>query len=136
MTFGRIVWLVTPTADRNFRTLWVPPRFLTPFFVAFDLGSFLIQLLGAGALGSAYSDKSLPDKEKSDRIKRGLGTLRVGLVLQLICFSAFAVVGIRFLALGRRWVRQPLRYGDPKAKWQRLSWTINTSATIITVSVP
>ncbi|KAF2651334.1 RTA1-domain-containing protein, partial [Lophiostoma macrostomum CBS 122681] len=132
-TFGRIVWWVAPVTERSFRVLWCPPRFITIFFVAFDLGSFFIQLIGASSVGSASLDKSLGASERDKRTRDGQSILKFGLVLQLICFGIFTVIGIRFIAISRRWSEIPLRHGAPHVQWQRLNWTVNISAFLIMV---
>lgn len=136
-TFGRLLWWITPLDGHNFRTLWCCPRLVTPFFICFDLGSFFIQLLGAGAVGAAYTTKTLPVVDRQDKIRTGLGILRCGFALQLICFSIFVVVGIRFLWVSLRWAGRPLRYQAPLgANWIRLNWAVNLATIAITVSLP
>ena len=46
MTFGRLVWLVTPVEERTFSKLWAPARWITLFFICFDLLSFVLQAIG------------------------------------------------------------------------------------------
>jgi ABC-type anion transport system duplicated permease subunit len=127
---------VAPAEDRNVATLWCPPRLITAIFVSFDLGAFFIQFLGACSVGAAYSSRGLTAGQKEDKTQSGLSTLRLGLVLQLICFGLFAIVGMRLLVVSRRWLDKPLRYGAPRAKWTRLNWTVNGAATVIMVSLP
>ncbi|KAF1973978.1 hypothetical protein BU23DRAFT_638528 [Bimuria novae-zelandiae CBS 107.79] len=120
ITFVRIVWSIVPIENRNFKTIWVPPRFLTLIFVLFDLGSFSIQFIGASAIAAAYSDKKLSAKENGDKSRSGMSTLRFGLVLYM-----------RFLVVSRSWIGKPLRYGTPSVKWTRLNWTVIVAATVI-----
>lgn len=116
------------------RTLWCSARFVTPLFICFDLGSFLIQLLGAGAVGTAYASKSLAAENRQERIKTGLSVLKVGFALQLICFGMFAIIGTRFLYVSRRWTGKSLRYSAPKGfNWARLNWAVNVATIAITV---
>jgi hypothetical protein len=133
-TFGRLLWWVTPVESHNVRTLWCPARFVTSLFVSFDLGSFFIQLLGAGAVGTAYASKSLSTKDRQDKIQSGVATLKLGFSLQLICFALFVVVGARFLYVSRRWAGKPLRYSGPsQPNWTQLNWVINAATFAITV---
>lgn len=134
MTFGRMVWWVTPVEKRTLWTLWCPPRFLTAIFVLFDLGSFFVQFLGACAVGAAYTGKDLSAEQREDGTENGLAVLKLGLVLQLVCFGIFAVVGARFLVVSRRWAGRASPYNAEKPSWRRLSWMVNLSATLITVS--
>lgn len=136
-TFGRLLWWVTPPESHNIRTLWCPSRFVTPLFVAFDIGSFLIQLLGAGAVGTAYASKSLSGTERHNKIQSGIAALKLGFTLQLICFGLFIVIGARFLYVSRCWTGKPLRYTAPaQHKWARLNWAINAATLAITVGEP
>jgi hypothetical protein len=134
-TFGRIVWWVTPPKSLRFSVLWCPTRFVTPFFVLFDLSSFFIQLLGASAVGTAYSSEELSAEQRDDQAKAGLAALKLGFALQLVCFGLFAVVGTRFLAVSRYWTQRPLRYTAPLgANWTLLLWAVNAATIAITVS--
>jgi|SRR3954469_21987178 len=119
--------------DRNTRTLWCPPHLITPIFVVFDLGAFFIQFLGACAVGAAYSSKELTAGQREEKMRKGRSALQLGLVLQLICFGLFAVVGTRLIVVSRRWLDKDVPYGAPRAQWRRLNWTVNVTATIIMV---
>lgn len=131
--FGRILWWVTPREHRTYRTLWCPPQRVSLFLVAFDLGSFLIQLLGAFSSAQAMQDKKLTEDERRDKREKGTTIMRIGLVLQVMCFVLFAVMGIRFLIVSRRWAGQALPYGDLHTMWKRLIWAVNVAATLILV---
>ena len=133
VVFGRILWWVTPREHRTYRTLWCPPQRVSLFLVAFDLGSFLIQLLGASSSAQAMQDKKLTEDERRDKRETRLTIMRIGLVLQVACFVLFAVVGIRFLIVSRRWAGQPLPHGDPGSRWKRLIRAVNVAATLILV---
>lgn len=126
---------MTPREERTFKTLWCPPRFTTLLFVAFDIGSFFIQLMGAASAARAIRDKGLTDAERREKQDKGRSTMRVGLALQLICFILFAVVGTRFILISRRWAGTPLRYGPPHVRWERLNWAVNGAATLILVGL-
>lgn len=133
-TFGRMLWWLTPPESRCVRVLWCPSRFVAPFFVLFDLGSFFIQLLGAGVVGTVYSIEHLSVEERQDRTKTGLAALKLGFALQLVCFGLFLVVSTRFLFVSRRWVTRPLRYTAPLgASWARLNWAVSAATIAITV---
>ena len=133
MIFGRILWWVTPGEHRTFSTLWCPPSRVSLLFVAFDLASFFVQLLGASSSAQAMNDDSLSAEERRDKREKGLSVMRICLGLQLICFALFAFVGARFLVVSRRWGDRTLPYGDLHAKWEHLSWTVNGAATLILV---
>jgi hypothetical protein len=134
-TFGRVLWCVTPLGCHNVRTLWCSARFATPIFIGFDLGSFFIQLLGAGTVGTAYTSKTLSAEDRQSKTRTGLAALKLGFALQLVCFGMFILVGTRFLYVSRRWAGKPLPYAVPKgANWARLNWAVNLAAVAITVS--
>lgn len=133
-TFGRFVWWVTPPNAHRFRLLWFPSRFVTIIFVLFDLGSFFIQLLGAGAMGTAYSSETLPPHEQEEKARKGLAALRLGLGLQMICFGAFAIVSTKFLIVSRCWGKMPLRYTAASTSSRRhLIWVVYVSAILLMV---
>lgn len=113
--------------------LWCPARLLTPLFVFFDLGAFLVQLLGAGMVGSAYSVKDITAQQRQQKMGDGLRMLRLGLGLQLVCFSAFAVISVRFIVVSRRWNGEHLRRNARMSGWRRLNWTVTSSATLVMV---
>lgn len=128
MTFGRIVWCITPPSERRFERLWVAPRWITPVFVASDITAFLIQLLGVGAVGAAATEKP-PNQQK---LRNGYRVLKFGLVIQLLCFALFAIVGFRFLVISRGWM---VKLGSgPRRPWRRLLYATNVCATLITVN--
>jgi RTA1 like protein len=135
MTFGRLIWYTTPLDKLKFRTLWCPPRFITPIFVTFDLLSFLVQLLGVSAVGEAFQDKTLTPDERLRQTKGGLRILRLGLLLQLACFGIFAIIGFRFLVVSKRWnVLSATAEGVQEHGWRRVNLAVNGAATLIMVS--
>ena len=133
-TFGRILWWIAPPESHSFRLLWCPTRLVTPFFVLFDLGSFGIQRLGAGAVGTAYSSRDLSAEQQQERARVGNGALTLGFVLQLICFSMFVAISMRFLVVSRRWGSHVPCYSAPSGvKWTRLNWAVNLATLAIAV---
>lgn len=127
MTFGRIVWYITPCDRRTFSTLWVPARWITPLFVVFDMFAFLIQLAGISDVGSAYTSNKSP-KDKAATLDHGLHVLKFGLIIQLLCFALFAVIGLRFVFVSRKWVGH-----SAALQWKKCAWMVNGAATLITV---
>lgn len=130
--FGRLVWTVTPLDKINFRTLWVFPRLITPFFVLFDLLAFLIQVWGVLVVSAAYTKADNdPEKVDVDDVKTGSNILKIGLIVQLVCFGFFALIGIKFVITSRNWASPIDRRGKVLGTWRRLSWAINIAATLI-----
>lgn len=131
MAFGRLIWLVTPTIWRGFRSLWVPARWITPIFVTLDLLSFLIQLSGLGSVASAHSPNISPE-ETQKRLSSGISTLRTGLMVQLFGFGIFTIIGARFIMVSRKWESDWPNHG---ARWRRCAWAINIGCALIMVSL-
>lgn len=121
MAVGRIILWVTPESHRNFRSLWVPARFITPTFVVFDILAFAIQLLGASILASA-------DVTDTARANKGSHIVQVGLAVQLVCFGFFSFVAARFVFVSRQF-----RESWPSGDWFRLLYAINIACFIILV---
>lgn len=132
MTFGRIMWYVTPSDRRSFRSLWLPARWVAPLFVLFDMGAFVIQFLGVAAAASAYTHPRAGGPQQT-KVASAVRVLKLGLIVQLLCFGVFALIGSRFMFISRAWTPVSI---DPQPRWRRLAWSVNASATLITVSRP
>ncbi|KAL9058424.1 MAG: hypothetical protein Q9162_001719, partial [Coniocarpon cinnabarinum] len=128
MAFGRLVWYVSPYSKLNFRSLWVPPRWITPIFVSFDAITFFIQMVGVSAAATAIHG---PGDVNIDQLNNGLRTCKIGLILQMVCFLFFAIIGMHFLIVSKRWSVPPSRARKPR--WQLLNLAINAAATLITL---
>ncbi|KAK6364034.1 hypothetical protein LTS17_012568 [Exophiala oligosperma] len=81
MLLGRII-----TLTDGERHAFIKKRFLTKIFVAGDVFSFLLQAGGAGLLSS----KSQSTSNTGSKIIMG------GLVVQIVFFSVFVLVGVKF----------------------------------------
>ncbi|KAF2682055.1 hypothetical protein K458DRAFT_433049 [Lentithecium fluviatile CBS 122367] len=131
--FSRVVWFSCPKHALSFKTLWCFPRYITPTFVIFDLFSFVIQLAGAGAISRNYDldrdpGRTIGSSEK--RVLSGRIILILGLILQLSCYMAFAIIAMRYFFISKQWRSSDL--GDWKM-WRRLSYLINIAAGLITL---
>ncbi|KAI5776336.1 RTA1 like protein-domain-containing protein [Geopyxis carbonaria] len=123
MTFGRII--SATSAPPPVRQLWVPARFVTPIFVAFDVVSFTIQLIGAAMLSSA-------DATDFAKIDRGGDIIKIGLAVQLVGFGFFTVVGLRWAVLMKG------ESGGEEVKAaaggrRRLAWAVNGGCLLVLV---
>jgi hypothetical protein len=125
MTFGRLVWWTRPKDNLNLRTLWCPPRWITPVFVSFDLFAFLVQLAGVSRVGSAFKGGVSPQGKQND-INPGMYTLKLGLG-EFVCFGLFALIGFRFFL-----VRQKGWAPEGVTNWRRLNIAVNRAAGLIT----
>jgi hypothetical protein len=130
--FSRVVWFSCPTESLNFGTLWCWPRWITASFVAFDLFSFLVQLVGASQISRQYEvdrdgERTISQSEREALPGRVI--LILGLVMQMLCFLTFSIISMRYFYISRRrWSAHDL--GDMKL-WRNLSYTINLSSVLI-----
>ncbi|PVH72811.1 RTA1-domain-containing protein [Cadophora sp. DSE1049] len=86
MAMGRIALYAAPKEYQTVKHLWIPPRYMTPLFMTCDIGAFVTQVMGG-------SDSTDSDREKA---KQGLEVMKIGLIIQLVCFGFFLVISIRF----------------------------------------
>ncbi|ORY09695.1 RTA1 like protein-domain-containing protein [Clohesyomyces aquaticus] len=131
--FSRVLWFSCPPHALNFKTLWCFPKYITPTFVAIDLFSSLLQIVGAGQISRQYDDDPSHDRtiEYSEQTMRsGRVILVLGLILQMSCFASFAVISIRYFLISLQWRSSDL--GDWKM-WRKLCWMINIAAALITL---
>jgi len=109
VVFGRIVFLVVPKKDRTTRLLWIPPRFVTPIFVACDIVALLLQLWGAVQITTVTAGSH----DAASKLSRGKRIAQTGVAIQLICFGLFSVIAVRFNFTSKRFATQfEERLGD------------------------
>lgn len=96
--FGRIVFLVIPREARTLRLIWVPPRFITPLFVGFDVVALFLQLVGAVVITSVDPTST----NASNKINTGKRVAQIGVVIQLLAFGLFTITAIRFNFTSKR----------------------------------
>ncbi|KAF3406985.1 hypothetical protein DPV78_000640 [Talaromyces pinophilus] len=118
MAMGRIVLHVTPMNNRSVKSLWVPPRWMTPIFVTGDLISFMIQVIGG--LKSVSGTSS--DKQSAFDI------MKIGLAVQLVCFGLFLIISFRF-----HFVSKSFKGYWPDTRWPKFLWILNISACLVFV---
>ncbi|KAL4808810.1 RTA1 like protein-domain-containing protein [Aspergillus unguis] len=92
IVFGRIIFLVVPKEQRTFRICWVPPRWITPIFVGFDIIALFLQLTGAVMISSANGNT----QDDIDNFDRGQNLALVGVIVQIAAFGVFTIAAIRF----------------------------------------
>jgi succinate dehydrogenase/fumarate reductase cytochrome b subunit len=129
MAFGRLVYWVTPESYRSMRYLWVPVRWITTIFVTFDIISFLIQFLGLASLAASVTSED-SDATLLDKVEKSLRIVKLGLIVQLLCFVIFTVVGVRMLSVNKRWRDQ----WPDTGRWKQLNWAINCACALLVVS--
>jgi hypothetical protein len=99
--FGRILFLIVPAEERTFQLCWVPPRFITPIFVGFDIVALLLQLGGAVLITSADGTSS----NAKDKFDHGRNIALVGVIVQLIAFGLFSIAAFRFNFTSKRFAK-------------------------------
>ncbi|KAJ5912110.1 RTA1 like protein-domain-containing protein [Penicillium subrubescens] len=90
--FSRILFLIVPRQERTFRLCWVPPRFITPLFVGFDVVALFLQLVGAVMISSVDAT----EKDAASKLNRGKHIAQAGVIVQLLAFGLFSVAAVRF----------------------------------------
>ncbi|KAL4980442.1 RTA1 like protein-domain-containing protein [Aspergillus desertorum] len=99
--FGRIIFLVVPKDQRTFTVCWVPPRWITPIFVGFDIGALMLQLVGAVMITSGNGNS----QDDSDTFNRGRDLALVGVVVQIAAFGLFTSAAIRFNFTSKKFIK-------------------------------
>ncbi|KAI4859576.1 RTA1-domain-containing protein [Hypoxylon rubiginosum] len=145
VVFGRIVVHVVPAQQRTMRLLWVPPRWITPIFVACDVVALVVQLIGAVMVSSTQAT----DKNAAKKLNTGKNMALAGLAIQIAAFGLFTIVAARFHFTSRQFVTNlQSRYedagsggtvsvkGSPRKinpNWRRLLYAINISCVLVLI---
>jgi xanthine/uracil permease len=146
VVFGRILFLVVPAHARTTRLIWVPPRFLTPIFVGFDILALFLQLIGAVIVSGTQPT----DSDAQTKLKRGKDIALAGVTLQIIAFGLFSIIAVRFHFTSKRFIDDYNRRfrtgpgeklgsleGTPekfRPAWRSLLYAVNTACLMILVS--
>ncbi|EPE10025.1 rta1 domain protein [Ophiostoma piceae UAMH 11346] len=149
VAFGRIVFHVVPPEARTTRLLWVPPRWLTPIFVFFDIFALLLQLIGAVIISATQ----VTDKNAVSKLHVGKDIALAGVSAQIGAFGLFSIIAARFHFTSRRFAAglegryrplpppqgnkfvtlvddQSVRF---KPQWRKLLYTLNFSCIMIII---
>ncbi|KAI2626699.1 RTA1-domain-containing protein [Hypoxylon sp. NC1633] len=145
VVFGRVVFHVVPAHERTTRLLWVPPRWVTPIFVSFDIIALLVQLIGAVIVSSTKPT----DQDAANKLQRGKNIALAGLALQIVAFGLFSIVAARFHFTSKRFESILQSSLEPTGKagavivkgsgrlinsnWRRLLYAINLSCLFILI---
>ncbi|KAL4881014.1 RTA1 like protein-domain-containing protein [Aspergillus karnatakaensis] len=140
--FGRIIFLVVPKEQRTLKICWVPPRWITPIFVGFDIIALLMQLVGAVMITSGNGNS----QEDIDTFNRGRDLALGGVIVQIIAFGIFTVAAVRFNFTSKKFIKaefSPLVEGDDSAmsvqdkprkpEWPHLLHCVNFSTGMILI---
>ncbi|KAL4785897.1 RTA1 like protein-domain-containing protein [Aspergillus varians] len=140
--FGRIIFQVVPKEQRTFKICWVPPRWVTPIFVGFDIVALMLQLIGALMITSGKHTT----QADIDNFNRGRDLALIGVIVQIAAFGIFTVAAIRFNFTSKMFVgvaSQPLYDQDSfsmavqdkpkKSDWHHLLRAVNVSTVMILI---
>ncbi|MCJ1416414.1 hypothetical protein MMC32_002749 [Xylographa parallela] len=129
MSFGRIIYWVTPENRRGFRQIWVPARFITIIFTTLDMLSFSVQCIGIFFLIGKLSNQSQTADQQTQAVKTTYDILRVGFIMQNVVFGVFMLVAFRFMFASKAW-----KFDWPEAgsnRWRSAGWAIVAAAFMI-----
>ncbi|KAJ5666397.1 RTA1 like protein-domain-containing protein [Penicillium maclennaniae] len=96
--FSRILFLIVPGEELTLKLCWVPPRFITPIFVGFDIIALLLQLGGAVIITSVNPNNN----GAANKLERGRYIAQAGVIIQLVAFGLFSVAAVRFNFTSKR----------------------------------
>lgn len=90
-----------------------------PLFVICDIAAFVTQVFG----GTESTDTN------HETAKSGLEIMKIGLIIQLLCFGFFLIISVRF-----RYVSKRFEQSWPDRQWPTFLLAINISGGLIFVS--
>ena len=129
MTFGRMVYWVTPESKRIFRYIWAPARYVTLIFTFLDAFSFFIQCLGVLYLIVTFSKHNLTILQQETALRITYGVLQFGFVMQTSVFGLFAIIAFRFMIATNSWMND----WPDTGRWRRLGWGVVVASLLVTV---
>ncbi|KAG4413305.1 hypothetical protein IFR04_013565 [Cadophora malorum] len=116
MAMGRIALHAAPTEFQTVKHLWIPPRYMTPLFVTCDIAAFVTQVMGG-------TDATSDDNKTA---LNGMKTMKIGLIIQLVCFGFFLIISVRFHSVSKRFEQF-----WPDKQWPKFLVAINVSCALI-----
>ncbi|KAI4147546.1 MAG: hypothetical protein LQ340_005506 [Diploschistes diacapsis] len=127
MTYGRIIYWVSPAEKRTVRYTWVPARWVTTTFVSLDCCALFISCVGIFVFISNENKSGLTDAQKRDIPYQ---ILKVAFFWQIAVFFLFTVASFRFMFSSKSF-----KYDWPNgsAEWRKLAWVNTGSMFIITL---
>lgn len=145
VVFGRMVFHVVPAEARTTKLLWVPPRWITPIFVGFDVISLFLQLVGAVMIAGT----SPTDKDAKNKLKTGKDVALIGVSVQIAAFGLFSIIAGRFHFTSKRFkadldrrlqkipgekmVTIPGSKRKFRPRWELLLYIVNISCALILI---
>ncbi|KAI1384711.1 RTA1-domain-containing protein [Hypoxylon trugodes] len=137
VVFGRIVFHVIPAQDRTTGLLWIPPRWITPIFVTFDIVSLIVQLIGAAVVAATRPT----DDNAANNLNMGKNVALAGLAIQIAAFGLFSIIAVRFHFISQRFehsLQSRLavakgREAEINTKWRFLLYAVNISCLFVLI---
>ena len=129
MTFGRMVYWVTPETKRTFRNIWAPARFVALIFTFLDAFSFFIQCLGVLYLIATFSRRDLTIPQQENALRITYAVLQFGFIMQTSVFGIFSIIAFRFMIASNAWGNE---WPDP-GRWRKLGWAVVVASLLVTV---
>ena len=127
MTYGRIIYWVSPQEKRTVRYTWVPVRWVTTVFVSLDLAAFAISCIGIFVFIANQSKQELDEGQKREIPYQ---MLKVAFFWQIAVFFIFTIVNFRFM-----FASKGFKYDWPNgsSEWRKIAWVNNGIMFIITL---
>ncbi|KAJ2897988.1 putative rta1 domain protein [Zalerion maritima] len=141
--FGRVVFHIVPQHARSLKLLWIPPRFVTPIFVGFDVIALFLQTIGAIMVSSTQAT----DGNAKEKMNRGKDLAMSGIAVQMAAFGLFTIVAARFQFTSKRFAHDvtqkllmepgektasvPGSRNKIKPNWRVILFSINLSCVLI-----
>ena len=126
------MYWVTPEDKRTIRYTWAPVRWITTFFVSWDMAGFVISCIGVFVLIANATKKDLTPDQQVNNLNITYSILRVAFIWQIIVFAIFSILSFRFMFASKAW-KYDWPQGDAK-NWRKIAWTVNGASSLITVS--
>ena len=129
MTYGRIIYWVSPQEKRTLHYTWAPVKWITTIFVSLDLAAFFISCIGIFVFIANQSKTDLNDEQKREVPYQ---VLKVAFFWQIAVFLVFTLASFRFMFSSKTF-----KYDWPNgsSEWRKIAWINNGSMFIITVSL-
>ena len=126
MTFGRIVYWVSPEEKRSFKYTWVPARWITTTFISLDILGFIISCAGIFAFISNMSKTDLTADQKAFFPYQ---VLKFGFVWQIVVFFLFTVIALHFMFSSKSY---EYNWPEGSGEWRKIAWTVFIAMAILT----
>ena len=128
MTYGRIIYWVTPKDKRTIRYTWVPTRWVTTTFVSLDFLAFAICCIGIFVFIANEGKSDLSPAEKREIPYQ---VLKVSFFWQIAVFFIVTIATLRFMFASKNFKYD---WPDESGQWRKIAWTNSGCIFVILVS--